>query len=327
MADRIVYGLDFTSAPRPRKPITCAVCTFDGAALCLDRVDTLDSFVQFEALLQRPGPWIAGFDFPFGQPAALIDALGWGDTWAAYVGHIAQLGKQAFEEAIAAFRAARPPGEKHLLRRTDLHAQAVSPMMLHGVPVGKMFFQGAPRLLHAGLHVVPCHPTGDGRVALEAYPALVARRWTRGRSYKSDTRRKQTAAHRDARQAIVAGLHVVPCHPTGDGRVALEAYPALVARRWTRGRSYKSDTRRKQTAAHRDARQAIVAGLRAACRAHYGFALALSDTQAAALVDDPRGDTLDAVSCAVQAAWASTQPAYGVPPDADPREGWIAGAG
>ncbi len=272
MADRIVYGLDFTSAPRPRKPITCAVCTFDGAALCLDRVDTLDSFVQFEALLQRPGPWIAGFDFPFGQPAALIDALGWGDTWAAYVGHIAQLGKQAFEEAIAAFRAARPPGEKHLLRRTDLHAQAVSPMMLHGVPVGKMFFQGAPRLLHAGLHVVPCHPTGDGRVALEAYPALVARRWTRGRSYKSDTRRKQTAAHRDARQAIVAGL-------------------------------------------------------RAACRAHYGFALALSDTQAAALVDDPRGDTLDAVSCAVQAAWASTQPAYGVPPDADPREGWIAGAG
>ena len=38
------------------------------------------------------------------------------------------------------------------------------------------------------------------------------------------------------------------------------------------------------------------------------------------------GDTLDAVLCLLQAAWARTQPRWGLPPDVDPLEGWIVSA-
>ena len=43
------------------------------------------------------------------------------------------------------------------------------------------------------------------------------------------------------------------------------------------------------------------------------------------MVQDPTGDQLDAVLCAIQAAWAYSQAAqnYGIPPDCDPVEGWI----
>jgi hypothetical protein len=42
-------------------------------------------------------------------------------------------------------------------------------------------------------------------------------------------------------------------------------------------------------------------------------------------IDDPMGDTLDALLCAIQAAWAYTQRehGYGIPATCDPLEGWI----
>jgi hypothetical protein len=154
------------------------------------------------------------------------------------------------------------------LRQTDKRANSRSPMMLYGTPVGKMFVEGAPRLLKSGVQVVPCHVNGDSRVVVEAYPALVARKWIGTSGYKSDTKRKQTTAHRDARQVIVTGL-------------------------------------------------------RAVCRDHYGFDLELDDAMAADFVADPSGDRLDAVLCAVQTAWARAQPDYGVPAACPPAEGWI----
>jgi hypothetical protein len=44
------------------------------------------------------------------------------------------------------------------------------------------------------------------------------------------------------------------------------------------------------------------------------------------LVEDGSADWLDAVLCAVAAAWAARQPNYGLPPDMDRVEGWTAGA-
>jgi hypothetical protein len=41
------------------------------------------------------------------------------------------------------------------------------------------------------------------------------------------------------------------------------------------------------------------------------------------LVADESGDQLDAVLCAIQAGWASRQPNFGIPPNADCVEGWI----
>ena len=61
-------------------------------------------------------------------------------------------------------------------------------------------------------------------------------------------------------------------------------------------------------------------------RSRLGLRLKLSHAQREALVDDASGDSLDAVLCLVQAAWASEQPGYGLPAGVDPVEGWIISA-
>jgi hypothetical protein len=44
------------------------------------------------------------------------------------------------------------------------------------------------------------------------------------------------------------------------------------------------------------------------------------------LVEDAAGDSLDAVLCLMQAAWASQRPGWGLPARIDPLEGWIVSA-
>lgn len=264
-----LFGLDFTSAPGRRKPITCAECRLTGNTLTLIQLHHFTDFAQFEAFLRTPGPWLAGFDFPFGQPRRLIEALGWPQSWPDAVRHIAALGKTGFEAEIKRYRDSQPPGRKHPRRATDIPANAVSPLMLAGVPVGKMFFQGAPRLLAAGLSILPCHPTPDSRIAFEAYPALVARKFIGPRSYKSDERRKQTPDRAAARRDLLTALRS----------------PALAQQ--------------------------------------YGLTLRLNNAQADALATDPSGDSLDALLCAIQTAWAASHPNHGLPSHADPLEGWI----
>ena len=166
----------------------------------------MPTFTGFEAFLQLDGPWLAALDFPFGQPGQLIAHLGWSATWADYIQHIAAMSKTEFEETLAQYRASRPVGNKMHLRATDSYANARSPMMLHRVPVGKMFFQGTPRLLASGVSILPCHPTQSDRIVVEGYPALVARKWLGKRGYKSDERGKQTGEHTQARRDLLAGL-------------------------------------------------------------------------------------------------------------------------
>jgi hypothetical protein len=280
-----IYGVDFTSAPCRRKPITCAEACLVGQALRVAAVHRLETWAAFEGWLAQPGaganagagagrgPWIAGFDFPFGQPRRLIENLGWPPDWQSYVDRAADLdGVAAFADLLAGYRAVRPPGDKQHLRATDRLANSRSPMMLYGVPVGRMFYQGAPRLAAAGLSILPCRPTSSDRIAVEAYPRLVANRCIGPkRSYKHDEPRRQTPALTTARQAIVEAL------PTPS-----------------------------------------VAG-------YYGITLELPTSLAEACVEDASGDTLDAVLCTLQAAWADGRRAtgFGIPPECDPLEGWI----
>jgi hypothetical protein len=102
--------------------------------------------------------------------------------------------------------ATRPGGSKYRWRLADRRSGSSSAMMLFRVPVGKMFFRGAPMLLRSGVSVEPCRRTGSDRVAVEAYPAAVARRLIGRRPYKNDEKAKQTAERRAAREALVAGL-------------------------------------------------------------------------------------------------------------------------
>ena len=200
-----IYGLDFTSAPSGTKPLVLLSCDLEGDALRVRGAQDFTDFEGFEAFLRSPGPWVCGMDFPFGQPKDLVSALGWPEVWEGYVAEISRLGKDGFEAAIRADMARRPAGNKWRYRLADRRSGSSSAMMLFRVPVGKMFFQGAPRLLNAGVSVRPCRPTGDGRVAVEAYPAVVARRFVGRASYKRDGA-PDTPERRAMREKLVAGL-------------------------------------------------------------------------------------------------------------------------
>ena len=201
-----IYGLDFTSAPSHRKPLIALGCARSDGVLRVESAEEMTDFAGFEGFLENPGQWVCGMDFPFGQPRSLVRALGWPEAWEGYVGEVARLSKNEFESAIRADMALRPPGSKYRYRLADRRSASSSAMMLFRVPVGKMFYQGAPRLLASGVSVEPCRPTGDTRVAVEAYPAVVARRFIARASYKNDERRKQTPAQRAARKELVDGL-------------------------------------------------------------------------------------------------------------------------
>jgi len=201
-----IFGIDFTSAPGRKKAITYAQCRLANRRLALEQLGSLASFAEFEDFLLRSGPWMAGMDFPFGQPRKLVENLGWPGTWEGMVRHISRMSKDQFIEVLETYCQSREKGDKHHLRLTDKLAKSRSPMMLYRVPVGRMFFEGAPRLLDAGVNVPPCRLRDDRRVVLETYPALVARRWIGNRSYKTDAARQQTTAQRSARQEIVAAI-------------------------------------------------------------------------------------------------------------------------
>jgi hypothetical protein len=200
-----IYGLDFTSAPGRRKPLIVLCCTLQGDSLRVEDSDTLTDFGGFEDFLQREGPWVCGMDFPFGQPGSLVASLGWPEGWEGYIREVGRLPKEEFEGKIRADMATRPAGNKWRFRLADRRSGSSSAMMLFRVPVGKMFYQGAPRLLASGVRVEPCRRNGDSRVAVEAYPAVVARRFLGRTAYKRDAV-PDTLERRSAREKLLAGL-------------------------------------------------------------------------------------------------------------------------
>lgn len=272
-----IYGVDFTSAPgrgtARGKAITVAEGELAGDALRIVRPPLrVRTFPAFEACLAAPGPWIAGLDFPFGQPRRLLRDLDWPADWSGYVAEVARLTKEELGGRLELYRASRPAGDKEHLRACDRAARAKSPMKWYGVPVGKMFYEGAPRLLRSEVSLLPCRPLPDaGRIAIEAYPALVARYLIGPRRGYKATKGRATSHQEAARREIVRGL----------------VSERLASR--------------------------------------YGFRVELPKILATELVAEPTADLLDAVLAAVQAAWAWSrrEDGYGIPPDADPAEGWI----
>ena len=204
-AMRSILGVDFTSAPGPRKAITVAHAELTGARLTVGAIDELTSFADFEALLRMPGPWVGGFDFPFGLPRELMVTLGWPEAWPDMVRHVQALGKDAFKDALNAVRESRPMGSRYIARRGDAAAGSSSPMKLVNPPVGLMFFEGAPRLLAANVSIVPCAPSEDSRIAVEAYPGYLARKITRA-SYKKDGKEGARPDRRETRIEIIEAI-------------------------------------------------------------------------------------------------------------------------
>ena len=128
-----------------------------------------------------------------------------------------------------------------------------------------------------------------------------------------------------APRLLAAGVHV-PGQQVGDeNRIALEAYPGYLARSIIGKTPYKNDQRAKQTPALAKARRAMIAKL---VDGDYSLAIPIAAPKALidAMQNDASGDTLDAALCALQAAWAwqRREDGFGLPPDMDALEGWIA---
>ncbi|NVO05422.1 MAG: DUF429 domain-containing protein [Rhodoferax sp.] len=272
-----LLGCDFSSSPTRRKPVLLAWGTSQHGRVHLQRLERLETLDAFSQCLARDGSWVGGFDLPFGLPRELVQALDWPTDWEACMRHYAALSRAEIRDCFAAFCDARPVGGKFAHRATDAPAGSSPSMKWVNPPVAYMLHAGVPRLLDAGVYL--------------------------------------------------PGLQPAPATPA---KVALEAYPGLLAREILGSRSYKSDDRAKQTPERLIARKDLLMALEEG-RTRLGLRLKLSHAQHDALVADASGDSLDATLCLLQAAWAQQRhregaPLYGLPPDMDALEGWIVSA-
>lgn len=266
-----LIGVDFSSRPTRRKPIVLARGMAAGAAVELAALQRFERLEDFGAWLARPQPWTGGFDLPLGLPRELVERLRWPTDWRDCMAHYASLSRAQIRDTFAAFCAARPAGRKFAHRACDRPAGSSPSMKWVNPPVAYMLHAGVPLLLAAGA-TLPAHGhrADPRRIALEAYPGLLARVVVGRQSYKSDDPARHSDERLCARLAIVDAL----CDGAALPGLALRAAPSLLA----------------------------------------------------ALVDDASGDSLDAVLCLVQAAWSLGRPRHGLPANVDPLEGWIVSA-
>jgi hypothetical protein len=243
----------------------------------LERLQRCETLGDWGQVMAQEGDWVGGFDLPFGLPRALVEQLHWPLTWNACMDHYASLDRAQIRATFKAFCDARPVGHKFAHRATDGPAGSSPSMKWVNPPVAYMLHAGVPAILAAGGYF-PGLQTPDRkgpRIALEAYPGMLAREVLGAQSYKSDDKAKQTPERLIARKDLINALE-------------------LGQTRW-------------------------------------GTRLKLSHAQRDALAQDASGDALDAVLCLVQAAWAQASHAqgdvrYGLPADMDTLEGWILGA-
>ena len=205
-----VLGCDVTSSPSRRKPVVvaCGRCLpgTGTSRVELTRLLSFESLDTWAAFLQQPDPWVGGFDAPFGLPRELVQSLGWPEQWLSCMQHYAGLSRSDIRDAFAAFCQARPVGGKFAHRRTDGPAGSSPSMKWVNPPVAFMLQVAVPRLLQAGVHLPGLHAGDPRRVALEAYPGLLARELIGNRSYKSDDRARQTPDRLIARKDVLHAL-------------------------------------------------------------------------------------------------------------------------
>jgi hypothetical protein len=205
-----LLGIDFTSVPSRRKPITVAHGRLVGGVLRLESVQALPDMASFEALLAEPGPWLGAFDFPFGLPRVFVDELALGADVGAISDavHARCADRRAFQALVDDWANRRGRGRTLPHRATDRALGGVSstsPLQTRYVPVGFMWFEGMPRLLAAGAHL-PGLRAGDAtRVALEGYPGALANALIGRRSYKNEADAARLIARKDMVEALELG--------------------------------------------------------------------------------------------------------------------------
>lgn len=211
-----IIGCDFSSSPSKRKPIVVALSEHFSSKTgnspsyslrcVLSKLERFESLESFSDWLQLEGEWVGGFDLPFGLPRELVATLQWPLDWHACMQHYTSLTRQEIRATFKAFCDARPVGKKFAHRATDLPAGSSPSMKWVNPPVAYMMHAGVPLLLQAGCHFPGLHKGNMNKVALEAYPGLLAREIIGSRSYKSDDKAKQTPERLIVRKDILTAV-------------------------------------------------------------------------------------------------------------------------
>jgi len=296
MARAMLVGCDFSSSPSKRKPIVLALGTAQQGRVVLQELVRFDTLESWGHWLAQPADWIGGFDLPFGLPRELVLSLGWPTDWLSCMRQFTAMPRDRVRQHFKAFCDARPAGRKFAHRQTDGPAGSSPSMKWVNPPVAFMMHAGVVRMLDAGVTLAGIYaPPPSPNLSMDAV--------------QQSSNDLQDVGHQNASH-----------------RVALEAYPALLAREFIGHQSYKSDDKAKQTPERLIARNQILQGLDGG-QTRLGLRLKLTHGQHDTLVDDASGDCLDAVLCMVQAAWAREQhlaghACYGLPVF-DRLEGWI----
>ena len=210
--DQYLLGVDFSSAPTQRKPITVAVGlmpTTTDPVYRLRTIREIETLEAFECMLTEPLRWIGGFDLPFGQPRTLIEHERWPTQWNEFVHFFCGQSREYLRETFRDWCNAHPPGNKFAWRKADKPAGPSPAMRWTNPPVAWMMHAGIGRMLEAGLafpaHRYPRKRSHIKRIALEAYPGFTARKIIHG-SYKSDSQAKQTHERKDRRKLILDAI-------------------------------------------------------------------------------------------------------------------------
>lgn len=247
-----LVGVDFSSAPSRRKPVVLAWGRRAGPRVVLERVQTCATHDEMVVALDGTEAWVGGFDLPFGLPRELVAHLGWPTDWLACMTHYTGLSRAVIRDTFAAFTASRPVGGKFAHRACDGPAGSSPSMKWVNPPVAYMMHAGVPLLLGLGARLPGLLERASARVALEAYPGLLARELIGSRSYKSDDRPRQTPERLIARKDLVdaleqgrtrLGLRVVLRHAQREALVddasgdTLDAVLCLMQAAWSAGQA------------------------------------------------------------------------------------------
>ncbi len=245
------WGVDFTSAPSARKPVVVARGERRGAVVRLQRVQALPTMAAFEALLAEPGPWLGGFDLPFGLPRVFVESLGLGTDARGVIEavHARCATRREFQALVDGWGNTRPAGQRLVHRATDTALpglSSTSPLQTRYVPVGYMYYEGFARIVRAGVQV-PGLVAGDpARQALEVYPGLLAHQLLGRRSYKNDDSPERLLARKEMVEAMEQGrtplglrLKLTPAQAgelvADAGGDRLDAVLALMQAAWAAG--------------------------------------------------------------------------------------------
>ena len=128
------------------------------AVVTLERIEAHIDFDAFAAWLRTPGPWVAAFDFPFGLPRELVEALGWPTEWRAADGALCGAPRAEIRTDVrGVLRRRARPARKFAHRACDGPAGSSSPMKWVNPPVAYMLHAGIALLLDAGVHLPHLH--------------------------------------------------------------------------------------------------------------------------------------------------------------------------